>query len=315
MARYWVVAPYHADLPELWDKVWRYNREHGRISVGWRELNDISALSEVDLRATIDRTYADKSESARKLYFRMLWDFYHAVQPGDVIIARRGTKKLAAIGTVTRAAYYEKDGNAEALGPDRAYSNHLDVSWETAPIDKSFQAPVFGIQTIYEIKEEKYRELLAAQPTGAGASTVSGEAVEDETEFVLERYLEDFIVSNFDKIFRGHLALYSDPLADITGQQFPTDVGVIDILAQEPNTNSFVVIELKKGRESDKVVGQILRYMGWVADKLCHGGQDVKGLIICRAPDPRLSYAIKMARNVSIKYYRVDFKLQDQAEP
>ena len=40
-----------------------------------------------------------------------------------------------------------------------------------------------------------------------------------------------------------------------------TEVGTIDILADEPDTNSLVVIELKKGRESDKVVGQTLRYI------------------------------------------------------
>ena len=39
----------------------------------------------------------------------------------------------------------------------------------------------------------------------------------------------------------------------------PTDVGTIDILAQETSSNAFVVAELKKGREFDKVAGQVLR--------------------------------------------------------
>ncbi|MDQ2920322.1 MAG: hypothetical protein M3R52_01715 [Acidobacteriota bacterium] len=33
MPRYWVMAPYHADKPELWDRVWKYNLEHDIISI------------------------------------------------------------------------------------------------------------------------------------------------------------------------------------------------------------------------------------------------------------------------------------------
>jgi hypothetical protein len=39
------------------------------------------------------------------------------------------------------------------------------------------------------------------------------------------------------------------------GQQYATDIGPIDILAIEAKTKAFVVIELKKGRPSDRVIG------------------------------------------------------------
>lgn len=135
--------------------------------------------------------------------------------------------------------------------------------------------------------------------------------VEDKTEFVLEKYLEEFIVTKFATIFRGKLVIYRDPEENVIGQQYTTDVGIIDILAYEPSTNSFVVIEQKKGRESDKVIGQTLRYMGWVSENLCKNGQMVKGIIICKNTDSRLSYALKMVNNVALKYYRIDFKLDD----
>jgi RecB family endonuclease NucS len=89
-------------------------------------------------------------------------------------------------------------------------------------------------------------------------------------------------------------------------------VGTIDILAQEKPSNDFVVVELKNGRESDKVVGQVLRYMGWVSKNLCKPGQNVKGMVICKEPDDRLTYALQMTKNIEVKYYRIDFKLQDQ---
>ena len=93
--------------------------------------------------------------------------------------------------------------------------------------------------------------------------------------------------------------------------QYLTDVGRIDILAQDSKTNSFVVIELKKGMESDKVVGQTLRYMGWVKENLALNNEEVKGLIICKGTDAKLKYAVSMIKDISIKYYNVDFKLSD----
>lgn len=306
MPRYWVIAPYHSDQPEIWQRVWQFDLDNGLISIGWRELGDISEYSEEELRAAIKRTYPNGSAGNKTKIFNMLWDFYHSIQEGDIVIARRGRKKIAAIGIVTRTAYYSHAKNAEASGVDNSYSNHIDVRWRDAPRDKVFDRIVFGMQTLYEIGESRYKTLV---------DEADGEAVEEDienqTEFVLERYLEDFIVTNFDNIFKGQLTLYVDPEEKVIGQQYATDVGIIDVLAQEPSTNSFVVIELKKGRGSDRIIGQTLRYMGWVSENLCKDGQSVKGLIICRDADIRLSYALKTIDNITVKYYQIDFKLSD----
>lgn len=307
MPRYWVIAPYHADRPEWWERIWEFDLARNLISIGWSKLGDISSLDEQGLRAAIERTYPESA--AKRLVFNMLWNFYHSIEPGDIIVARRGTKKIAAVGTVTRKAYYEHDKNA--VGQENPYSNHIDVRWEASPRDKQFSSPVFGMQTIYEILEEKFRSLVEGEAPPDGKNLQPEEGVQNQAEFILEKYLEDFIVSNFDAIFGGKFILYRDLEQNLTGQQFATDVGIIDILAQEPATNAFVIVELKKGRESDKVVGQVLRYMGWVAENLCEKGQSVKGIIICKDKDPRLSYALKMTTNVVVKFYRVDFKLSD----
>ena len=127
------------------------------------------------------------------------------------------------------------------------------------------------------------------------------EGTTDPDAFVLEKYLEEFIVSNFDSIFKKELTIYVDADGN-DGQQYATDIGPIDILAVEPKSKAFVVIELKKGRPSDQALGQVLRYMGWVKKNLCTNGQPVKGLVVCRDPDERLSYALEMTdRLVQVK--------------
>jgi restriction system protein len=140
------------------------------------------------------------------------------------------------------------------------------------------------------------------------------ETSEDEAtraEFVLERYLEEFVVTNFESIFkRDGLELYETD--DRPAHQYLTDVGRIDILGWKPSTNSFVVIELKKGRESDQVIGQVLRYMQWVKDNLCNKAQKVEGLIICRERDEKLDYSLRMIadKGVSARLYEISFDLR-----
>ena len=49
-------------------------------------------------------------------------------------------------------------------------------------------------------------------------------------------------------------------------QQYQTDTGPLDILAISKDKKQLLVVELKKGRASDAVVGQTLRYMSFVQE-------------------------------------------------
>lgn len=52
--------------------------------------------------------------------------------------------------------------------------------------------------------------------------------------------------------------------------------------------------------------------MGWVAENLCKPGQEVHGIIVCKEADEKLKLALKMVKNVSVRYYKIDFRLADQ---
>ena len=69
-------------------------------------------------------------------------------------------------------------------------------------------------------------------------------------------------------------------------------------------------IELKRKKTADKVVGQILRYIGWVKENL---GENVRGIIIINEPHEKLDFSLKPIENiVKIKYYRVKFEIDDK---
>jgi hypothetical protein len=292
MPKYWVIAPVESTPSELFDRVWKFDLSTNLISIGWHKLGDVSQVSREQLSLLIATKYPEQTPSARGLYANMIWAFYHDIQPGDFIIARRGRKILAAIGKVSETAFYALGRN-----PDLTHPNFLSVEWQEQPRNKEFTTIVFPMQTLKEITESDFMR-FATESTVTAANDVP-EGVEDKNSFVLEKYLEEFIVTNFQQIFKGELKIFEDKDGN-EGQQYeaPDIGGRIDILAIEPKTKSFVVIELKKGRPSDTVVGQVLRYMGWVKKNLYTDGKVVRGLIICSEPDPKLTYALAATQNV-----------------
>jgi len=68
-------------------------------------------------------------------------------------------------------------------------------------------------------------------------------------------------------------------------------------------------VELKKGRASDAVVGQIQRYMGYVQEELAEKDQTVKGVIIALEDDVRIRRSLVVAANIDFFRYQISFSL------
>jgi restriction system protein len=117
------------------------------------------------------------------------------------------------------------------------------------------------------------------------------------------------LVGNWETTVLGkkYSLIYSQD-GELLSQQFKTDIGKIDLLVMEKNTDNYVVIELKRNQTSDDTVGQILRYMGWVKEKLAYD-KLVKGIIICYSKDDKLFYALKTVPNIDLLLYRINFSL------
>jgi len=157
-------------------------------------------------------------------------------------------------------------------------------------------------QRVLRIKAQ-YEAFLAG-----GAPELSPPEEADELLFPLESHLRDFITRNIGSI-KPHgrtLRLYVAP-SGRSGIEYPTDIGQIDILAEESN-GDFVVFELKLSRGPDRAVGQALRYMGWVKKHLA-ASKNVSGVIVAHDIDEKLRYAVSVAPNVSVFEYKVKFDL------
>ena len=123
---------------------------------------------------------------------------------------------------------------------------------------------------------------------------------------------EDFLVKNWDKtpLASEYKIFDSD---NKFGQQYRTDIGPIDILAERKDGKGFLVIELKRDRASDKVIGQILRYMGYVEKHLCTDNQTVSGCIIAQEKDQNLEYALTRTNDVEFLRYELNFRLTNES--
>jgi restriction system protein len=133
--------------------------------------------------------------------------------------------------------------------------------------------------------------------------------IEDPVAFALEKHLEEFLVTNWSHVeLSREFEVFAED-GELVGQQYPTDAGPIDILAVSRDRNRLLVVELKKGRASDRVVGQVLRYMGFLKEQVAEDDQTVEGVIIALEDDQKLRWALMSVPSISFYRYQVSFKL------
>ncbi len=118
-----------------------------------------------------------------------------------------------------------------------------------------------------------------------------------ETSISLERDIEDHLVHHLDAIESG---------LKLVGRQVSTDIGRIDILAQD-SKGLRVIIEVKVGDAKDSAVGQIARYLGWYAKT---EGKLPRGILIAGDFPEGVRYAATAIPNLSLIAYRVQFAFE-----
>jgi restriction system protein len=269
----------------------------GKLPDNWREFN--KRFIPVYLQK-----HPDKSKVAAGLACGMLWTVAKGLLKGDIILCPDGTGAYF-VGEVLGDYSY---CSGEILPHRRA------VQWFPKKIERSSMTSELkhstgSIGTVSNVS--KYADELESLLAGNRPATLisTDETVEDPAVFALEQHLEDFLVQNWSQTELGkNYDIYQED-GELVGQQYPTDTGNIDILGISKNKKELLVVELKKGRASDSVVGQIQRYMGYVIDELAEKDQKVKGIIIALEDDLRIKRALKVANNIDFYRYRVSFNL------
>lgn len=248
-------------------------------------------------------TRPDKTKIGAGLACGALWTVSKGIQQGDVVLCPDGAGKYR-VGEVNGGYYYEPG----KILPHRRPVTWLNITIDRAAMSEALRNSTGSIGTVSNITShcDEVEKLLGGASAPKLIST--DPSVEDPSSFALEEHLEDFLVKNWPHTELGKdYDIYEED--GEKAQQYQTDTGPLDILAISKNKERLLVVELKKGRASDAVVGQTLRYMSFVQEELAEDGQTVLGVIIAHEDDQRLRRALAMTPNIAFYRYQVSFKL------
>lgn len=269
----------------------------GRLPEDWRDFN--STYTPIYLS-----NHPGKTRIAAGLACGALWTVAKGIRTGDVIVSPDGKGRYHIAEVVGEYTY----------APGEILPHRRSVRWfpqiiERTDMSEPLRRSAGAVGTVSNLSQysEEIERLLGSS---SGATTTDGGiAVEDKSAFALETHLQEFLIENWPQTELGkQYDLYEED-GELVAAQYATDTGPLDILAISKDKKTLLVVELKKGRASDAVVGQVLRYMGYVSEELAEDTQMVAGAIIALEDDQRIRRALSIVRNVTFYRYQVTFRL------
>lgn len=269
----------------------------GKLPDNWRDFNEAYIPVFLESHPNMSRIAAGLSCGA-------LWSFAKGIRVGDFVLCPDGSGAYR-VAEVTGDYHYVPEGILPHRRPVRWLSRVINRD----ELSESLKASVSSPGTVTYIT--KHAAEITGLLAGAGVPVLisTDETVVDPAAFAMEKHLEDFLVLNWSQTELGRAYDIFQYDGELVGQQYQSDTGPIDILAISKDRKTLLVIELKKGRASDVVVGQILRYMGYVKDVLAEEDQVVRGVIIALRDDPKIRRALAMVQFVDFYRYEVTFRL------
>ncbi|WP_422758969.1 endonuclease NucS domain-containing protein [Paenarthrobacter sp. C1] len=259
------------------------------------------------LNGVYQELYPGTTKIGAGLAMGRLWTACEGIQEGDVVLAPKPDRTYQ-FGVVASGYEYH---------PGSPLPHRRRVDWKGSfgrdEMSPGLASSAGTQQTVLELAAHsaELAQLTRVTDSVPVMEAVIASEVEEQLAFQMEKQLEDFLVSNWRSTVLGRDYDIYEEDGQLAGQQYLTDTGPMDILAVSKDGKRILVIELKRGRASDAVVGQIQRYMGFVQETMLEPGQEVEGLIIALDDDRKIRRALSVAPNIRFMRYRVEFHLEE----
>lgn len=214
-----------------------------------------------------------------------------------------------ASGLIDRNA----DGELTVRSGKRRQALRLVTDWKSNGYYIEFQSPKDWIATYGDPEQQLTRQTALSYYADSSQfsmiqqtlNDIGGYTRQEKREYfdavIREHVLEEILEQNIELI---------EPGMRLISRQLQTEVGRIDLFARD-RIGRYTIIELKKGKTSDHVFGQISRYMGW-CKKTNPSHLGVRGIIIGRTVDEKLWSAIDAHDSqVDLKVYDIRMSIAD----
>lgn len=271
----------------------------GKLPEEWQEFNEKYVPTWLEL-------HPGKTRIGAGLACGQLWTIAKGIKKGDVVMSRVGPCEYM-VGEVVGEYIYQAGHEM----PHRRPVDWFKDSMYKETMTEALQNSAGGITTVVNLT--KYATEISLLLQGKESTTsivINDETIEDPTVFALEKHLEDFLEHNWQNTELGKKYDIFEEDGVRVGRQYQSDTGPIDILAISKDKKELLVVELKRGRVTDVVVGQIQRYMGYVKDELAESDQVVRGVIIGYEDDIKIQRALSVAPNIDFFTYKIQFNLE-----
>lgn len=232
----------------------------------------------------IDQKYAENTIGAQMNRAGKIENCY-----GDLDELYEKDKLKSVIETLeysTQDARHNRE-NPSKISINGDIRNNLSSYKSTASRYVRFRKEMIGAS--YEVSDEEIKK----------AEIISNK--KDENLFGLERDMQNILRVSINQL-EGGLEIIDD------GAERKVSSGFIDITAKN-KSGKIVVIELKAGKARKDAIGQILSYMGDVAEE--ESESEVYGILVAGDFDSRVIAAAKMVPNLSLKKYSINFNFEE----
>lgn len=264
----------------------------------WREFNQKYVPVYQEL-------FPEKSKISAGLTCGFFWTIAKGIAVGDILLCPDGAGNYHIAEVIGGYSY----------DPSHFLCHRRPVRWLEQVIPREAMSDPLkysagSLGTVCNISKyaDEIESLLV--PESAVRLITSDLDIENPASFVLEKHLQDFLVGNWSQTELGKKYDIYEEDGELVGQQYSTDTGPLDVLAISKDKSELLVIELKRGRAADSVVGQTLRYMGYVQESLAEPEQKVCGAIIALEDDIRIRRALSIVSDrISFYRYKIDFSL------
>lgn len=154
------------------------------ICVGWDEVGDLTRFSgKQDFKAAFLERFADPAKAnsgptAQKA--EELWTL-RELEPGDLVIANRGTSRILALGTVNDQGYVWRDDRPE-------YKHTVGVDWDDSYARAIEPVARWAMTTVAPVSPALYKQLIGEETTNVPvdeALTEIAEAIERKGQVIV----------------------------------------------------------------------------------------------------------------------------------